>query len=293
MIITKHKLAIGTAQFGMPYGISNTHGQVSLTETKKILSFAKDNGIHTLDTAIGYGNSESRLGEVDVSGFQVISKLLAVPPETPDISQWVEKNICSSLERLRLPSLYGVLLHKPAQLLDSAGTVLYESLQKLKELKLVSKIGISIYSPQELDRLMPVFDFDIIQAPFNVFDRRLAESGWLDKLAARNIEVHVRSIFLQGLLLMPPADRPARFMRWNSLWNAYHDWLNKNAITPLEACLNHVLRYDGIHKVVVGVNSLENIKDIIFSLNERLPRLPESISNSDPELINPSLWQVN
>jgi len=287
---SNNKLAIGTAQFGMPYGIANKKGQVSVDEGRKILAFAKENGIHTLDTAIGYGESEKQLGEIGIPGWEVVTKLLSVPEDCTDIHGWVEKNIYSSIERLRIPVLYGVLLHKPGQLLEGKGPSIYHALQKAKDHGFVNKIGISVYSPDELNELVPEFDFDMVQAPFNIFDRRVEESGWLSKLANANIEVHVRSVFLQGLLLMPIADRPAAFNRWNILWGKYDNWLSENKLSPLEACLNHVLNYPMIDKVIVGVDSLENLKEITGAISAKIPEVPGYLSCDDLTLVHPAFW---
>jgi len=285
-----NKLAIGTAQFGMPYGITNKKGQVEPAEAKKILDFAKENGIDTLDTAAGYGNSEQLLGESGVSGWQIVTKIGKMDPSCPDIGRWVRESIEASLRRLNVSSLYGVLFHVPAQLEENFGPALYQALVELKAENIVSKIGISIYSPEELDTLLEKYSFDIVQAPFNVFDRRLEESGWLQRLAERGIEVHIRSVFLQGLLLMDPAERPPKFNRWQSLWDAYDSWINATRYTRLEACINHVLNYPQINKVVVGVASMSNLKEIIQAVRPNIGVAPAGITCNELDLVHPSRW---
>ncbi|MFM6209012.1 aldo/keto reductase, partial [Planktothrix sp.] len=134
-----------------------------------------------------------------------------------DISSWVQQSVDGILNRLQIFQLYGLLLHRPDQLLSSTGEELYQSLNLMKKQGLVKKIGISIYSPTELDALCKQFSFDLIQAPFNVLDRSLEKSGWLDQLKKLGVEIHGRSVFLQGLLLMNPLTRPAYFERWQPL----------------------------------------------------------------------------
>lgn len=287
--LLNHKLVIGTAQFGFKYGIANKKGIVSLEEGGIILEYAKENGVNMLDTSFGYGDSESKLGVIGVSEWQVVTKIVRVS-EDKDIASQVEKNIHLSLNRLKINSLYGVLFHNPDQLLGQSGFEVYSALQKLKEEGIIGKIGISVYSTDELESLISNFDFDIVQAPFNLFDRRLSETGWLTKLASANIEVHIRSVFLQGLLLMHPADRPTKFGRWNKLWAAYDNWLLENNITALQACLNYVLDNPKINKCLVGIDSLENIQEIISAVNTEIPVLPEYLNCNDLELINPHLW---
>ena len=212
-------LSLGTAQFGLPYGVANQRGQISLDDARAILRCAESAGIDTLDTAIAYGDSEDRLGEIGVASWQVISKLPGIPEDCTDVATWVSHAVEASLCRLGISQLRVLLLHCPAQLLSEQGEVLYAALAQQKRNGLVKKIGVSIYEPDELNALCLNFDFDVVQAPFNIFDRRMIDSGWLVRLSQRGIEVHVRSVFLQGLLLQQPVDRPIKFQRWRSLWD--------------------------------------------------------------------------
>lgn len=290
MISNYYKIAIGTVQFGMPYGIANTTGQVNFDEGKKILDTARQNGIHTIDTAIGYGDSEEQLGRMGLEGWDLITKVLPIPEDHMDADKWIRESVYASLERLKIDSLYGVLFHAPDQLLGDKGIALYNALHKLKLEGLVKKIGISVYAPEQLDSLFADLDFDIVQAPFNILDRRLKDSGWLAKLKLKKVEVHVRSLFLQGLLLMPAAMRPEKFNKWKMLWKKFDDWLMENNLTPLQACLNFVLNHPEIDKAVVGVDSLRNIQEIINATGKPIPELPSYLNSNDTGLINPALW---
>lgn len=285
------KLALGTVQFGLHYGIRNTRGQVTFEEAKSIIAHAWDHGINTLDTAIAYGDSENRLGEMGVSSWQVVSKLPAVPENCRDVREWVQAALRGSLARLKIDRLYGLLLHSPEQLLPDSGDVLFQTLTALKAEDLVHKIGISIYDPEILGALCERYRFDIIQAPFNVLDRRLASSGWLTKLYDNGIEVHARSVFLQGLMLMRPEDRPKKFSRWQATWDKWEAWLREAELTPLEACLSYALSVQEIAKVIVGVDTLDQIKEILLAANGTAPHALDGLECNDINLINPALWQ--
>lgn len=285
------RLVLGTVQFGLPYGIANPHGQVSIGEAKAILKHAEASGLDMLDTAIAYGDSERRLGEIGIGQWQVVSKLPAVPDGNLDVAAWVSASVASSLQRLGIVQLYGLLLHSPAQLLGEQGGVLYAALSQLKSCGLVKKIGVSIYAPDELTPLCERFSFDMVQVPFSVIDRRLHDSGWLSRLARQGVEVHARSVFLQGLLLMHPAARPAKFMRWQSLWEHWQRWLSDAALTPLQACLRYALSQQEIDRVVVGVDSLRQLEEILRAVHGDLPEVPADLTCGDPDLINPSRWQ--
>jgi len=281
------KLALGTAQFGLPYGIANNAGKVSQSEVAKILTRARESGIDLLDTAIAYGDSETSLGAVGVDGFKVVTKL---PAEIDsDIDMWVAQHLNASLRRLGVDAVYGLLLHRSEQLLGPHGWTLANALLKLKAEGLVSKIGVSIYAPEELDAVTRICAIDMVQAPFNLFDQRLMTSGWLTRLHDAGIEVHVRSAFLQGLLLMPRHHVPEKFLPWSALFDRWHLWLADGHSTAVQACLAFV-SHPMIDRVVVGIDSLVQLNEILHaSATTPAVELPDLACN-DTNLINPSKW---
>jgi aryl-alcohol dehydrogenase-like predicted oxidoreductase len=191
---------------------------------------------------------------------------------------------------LRTATLYGLLLHNPQQLLGAQGDELYRALTALRQQHLVKKIGVSVYGPEELELLYPRFEFDMIQAPFNVIDRRIATSGWLERLHEAGVEVHVRSAFLQGLLLMDDSTRPAQFDKWQPLWTQWHRWLDDHELSPLQACLNFALSHPEIDHVVIGVDSQAQLKEILMTNGATAPKAPQTLMSADPDLVNPSRW---
>ena len=126
------RIALGTVQFGMDYGI-NESGKVQLEEVRKILSYARGHQIDTLDTAIAYGDSERVLGEAGVSGCKIVSKLPMIPKKCKNIEEWVKSSVCGSLERLKVTGLYGLLLHCPGDLFGKFGQKLYSGLRICKD----------------------------------------------------------------------------------------------------------------------------------------------------------------
>ncbi len=274
----------------MRYGIANAGGQVPPDEVGEILAYARSQGIDTLDTAISYGESEMVLGRCSLEGWKIISKIGSVPPECGDVGAWVKDQIHGSLSRLRIPALHALLLHWPRQLLEARGDAIYSALIAAKEEGLIGKIGISIYAPLELERLVDRYPFEIIQAPFNILDRRLLESGWMSRLQSGGIEIHARSLFLQGLLLMSESDRPGKFLRWKTLWTAWSAWLEESRLSALEACLRYVLARPEISRAVVGVDTLSQIREICAAATGESPSIPPGIRADDEELLNPSCW---
>ena len=284
------RLSLGTVQFGMDYGIANSAGKVPCEEIGAMLEYARNNNIKMLDTAIAYGDSERRLGISGVDDFNVVTKLPEVPEGCDDIPGLFKKQILGSLSRLGVPKLYGVLLHKPEQLLEKNFSQIYDSLIDLKINGLVDKIGISIYSPTELLALEKNFSFDIVQAPFNLIDRRLESSGWLYQLKNKGVEIHTRSAFLQGLLLMSQDKIPLKFSPWKSLLENWHLWLRNNDVTAVEACLRFPLSFPEIDKVVVGSDNLEQLKMLSNVSNMTRVMGEPVISCDDENLINPGKW---
>jgi aryl-alcohol dehydrogenase-like predicted oxidoreductase len=283
------RLALGTVQFGLDYGIANRSGQISDAEAHKLIARAESCGMDTLDTAVGYGNSEQRLGEIGVAGWRIVSKLPSLP-DNCEAGNWVADAAAGILQRLRLDRLYGLLLHRPGQLLEPRGEALFAALCRLREQGRVQKIGISIYEPAELDQLCDRYRFDLVQAPFNILDRRLLDSGWIARLAAAGTELHTRSAFLQGLLLMGAAERPQKFRRWSSLFAAWDAWLRDNRLTPLQACLRYSLSVPEIARVVVGVDSEAQLIELAEAAQGALPALPPDLRVTDVELLNPAKW---
>jgi len=286
------KLALGTVQFGLDYGVANEAGQVSLAEAQGVLSLASASGINLLDTAIAYGSSEAVLGKVGVDRFRVVTKLPSLPSAGEnDIAPWVRDQVEASLARLGQKQIYGLLLHRPKDLLGAQSKLLIEALIALKEAGVVQKIGISIYSPDELDAIRKKVQIDLVQAPVNVIDRRMETSGWLDRLKDDGVEVHARSVFLQGLLLMERGKIPQKFSRWSMLWDAWHEKLQNSGASPLAACLAYPLSLRQIDHVIVGVDAATQLAEIIQASNKTEADLDTSfMTSTDTNLISPSNW---
>jgi aryl-alcohol dehydrogenase-like predicted oxidoreductase len=282
------RLALGTVQFGMPYGIANRSGQVGAAEAAAILRAARTAGIDTLDTAVAYRDSERRLGEAGTGGWRIVTKLPPLPEDCADVSAWARGHVASSLHLLGTDRLYGLLLHRSRDFTGHGGRRLYATLRALRDEGVVDRVGVSVYDPGELAALGE-FELGLVQAPFNVFDRRLLTSGWMQRLQKAGTEIHVRSVFLQGLLLLEPAARPAAFARWSTEFSRWDEWLRSRALPALDACLGFALAHSGIARVVVGVDSRRQLEELIA-----VPPLatlpPESLACEDPQLINPSMW---
>jgi aryl-alcohol dehydrogenase-like predicted oxidoreductase len=284
------KLALGTVQFGLPYGVANQVGQVARSDAKTMLQLAAASGIDTLDTAIAYGDSEACLGALGTENFKLVTKLPAVPDDCANVGEWVRQQMSASFSRLGVNAVYGLLLHRSDQLLGPHRVALYQALQALKDTGQVQKLGISIYSPSELTALSPDYHFDLVQAPFNLIDRRLYSSGWMQRLKDDGVEVHTRSAFLQGLLLMAQDDVPVKFSHWGDLWDRWHQWLSEHGVSAVHACLAFPLSFPEIDRVIVGSDSVKQLSQIVSAANSQSFWGSPDLSCEDENLINPALW---
>jgi aryl-alcohol dehydrogenase-like predicted oxidoreductase len=277
----------------MNYGVANTTGQVSAAEVGAILDVARAAGINTLDTAIAYGGSEAVLGAQGLSGWNVVTKLPEMPKDIKTSLQvrgWVQDQFSASLARLKLEKIHAILLHRSDQILDSLGGEVLATLGELKQQGLTSKVGVSIYEPQELELITQVFQPDLVQAPLNILDNSFVTSGWAARLKAGGAEIHLRSAFLQGLLLMAEDIRPVKFDRWNPLWRQWHGWLQKHKITPLQACMRYSLSVQKADRVIVGVDSAAQLKQVFEAAYGFLPAAPKWNMSIDTKLVNPANW---
>lgn len=261
------KLGLGTVQFGLPYGISNKNGQVQFDEIKKILKQAYINDINIIDTAQGYGNSEQILGKFDLSSFKIISKITS------------HKGIEISLKNLNLPSIYALLYHNENELNFST----FQKLCSYKELNFVKKIGISVYSPQKLYEIINSFPIDIVQIPLNLLDQRFLPL--LPILKEKNIEIHVRSVFLQGLLLMDSVQIPSYF-------NPIKSTLQQIPTNKIQTCLNFIKNFKEIDCIIVGTTTINELNEISYHYNQPVSKMDYSQFKIDDEkFILPMNWE--
>lgn len=293
MIKTTSKLALGSANFGLDYGVANDAGRISESELANILSFAQEACIEIIDTAQAYGDSEARIGSLcDDSQFKCITKIGA-EIANGSCDHNVSSSVKRSCRRLNQSRLYAVMLHSPEVLLGDQGREIVRELQILKEQGVISKLGVSIYSPKFLTAIFEVIKLDIVQVPFNLFDQQILLSGWSEKLKSKGIEIHIRSVFLQGLLLMPWSSLPHYFSKhWPAKFDAWYEFLNYTKANPLEVALKFALQQDWIDKIVVGVDSVSQLKTLIEIEKSAEPIDFPLLSCDDPNLINPSKWDL-
>jgi aryl-alcohol dehydrogenase-like predicted oxidoreductase len=278
-MINAQKIGIGTVQFGLDYGISNKEGKTNKSEVEQILKTAELKGIQYIDTASAYGSAEEVIGQYDLKQFKIVSKFM--PPLK---GKKISKQFNQSLFKLNQTSLYGYLAHRPLDLLDNPE--LWVQLKKLKSRGLVEKIGYSLNEPFEIHQLLEKgFDPDLIQVPYNYFDRRF-EDIMID-LKKKGCEIHTRSTFLQGLFFMNPKELSVFFEEIKVVLNTIQN------IKPLNgALLEFVLDKTFIDKVIIGVENVEQLKQNINNINDA-PQLPDLKNIITENILIPSRWPKN
>lgn len=285
----KYNLALGSANFGLKYGISSNK-KINEKEIKKIIIYAKKNKIRFIDTSQAYKNAEKILGRNNLNNFQVITKFKFYEKKIHNIEAKISQKLKSSFNNLKIKKLDTILFHNYKDCLRPESTEIFNYLLKLKKIKKIKKIGVSINSPKEFFKIEDKFDFDIVQAPLNVFDRRLIESGLKKKLDKKKIPVIIRSIYLQGLLLLSRNKKPDFFSN-NKLWQKWHNWIEKNQISKMETSINFVSKYLKKSDIILtGVEDTSQLRELLKLNIYKNFSIPDNISSKNKKIIEPSYW---
>ena len=287
----EQRISLGTATFGLDYGITNQQGKLPLKDIEKILARALECGICEIDTAQAYGDAEERLGQIGLKDFQVTTKT-SPSGDNITLGKWnISKALELSLSRLKVENCHGFLLHDTAPFHSEGADQIAKQLHQLKSEKRVSHIGFSSYEPAEAELLCERYDFDMVQLPFNLLDQRAGESGALARLKKRGVSVSVRSVFLQGLLLSPPSTSQNNANLPLEAVEEFHQRCQKRNVTPLGAALGFVLQEKDISSIVLGCASLKEWEEILFALKQ--PGVTISWSpqtNFQREMMDPRKW---
>lgn len=289
-------LGLGTVQFGLEYGVSNRQGRPAEREVAAILGRAAERGVSYIDTAPAYGDAEILIGRHLPRGhkMRVVTKTPALPDATIDAryEQRVLDTLAASLDRLKVDAVHALLVHQSGDLGKPGWQRLVGAMNEVKARGWAAHVGASIYDIDQMELVESRFAPELVQLPFNVFDRRLSESGALARLKAAGIEVHARSAFLQGLLLMDPANLPEFFgpLR-EKIASLHHRWA-KQGLRPVAGCLAFMLQHAELDAVVVGVNKLAELDEIIAAVTAVNHVEFDPLPSVDVLYLNPSRWPV-
>ena len=294
----KPQLCLGTVQFGMSYGITNPAGQVPEDAVSSVLREAREAGICWLDTAHSYGNAEEVLGRQlkQSNDFRLISKLPAQSNKSQftfeDTEGW-DQNFRASCKRLGRGGLDALLLHAPTDLLKPGGKYLEDWLLGLRKQGLVRRLGVSIYSAQDLEALNPDL-LDLVQLPLSLLDQRLLQDGTISRLHAMGTAIHARSVYLQGLLLTSATQWPS----WVSAKQRAHQqalesFANQRGCGLIDLALGFAQEQTKLEAVVVGVCNLEEFRDLLQAWKARSPWQEsewQTWAMQDTDILDPRCW---
>lgn len=284
------RLGIGTVQFGIAYGISNTAGQIDRATVVEILKVARQAGVDLLDTAAAYGEAETVLAHVlpEVPGYSVVTKTMPIGTGLAGVVGRVR-----DFHRVLRQPLYGLLVHAVGDLTGPQGTELWSALLQLREEGLVAKVGISAYASDDPLGLARRFKPDLMQLPVSVIDQQLVRTGVLRALKDLGVEIHTRSAFLQGAVFLDPAKLPTALRHASNDLSTFHARLRDLHLSPLEAGISYPLSIAEVDRVIVGVTSVPEIRQILEASAKASTEVPwQTLAIDDDVLIDPRRWSA-
>lgn len=286
--LIKKKLILGTANFSSTYGLRKTKSK----NNQSILEYLKKNKINWIDTSGAYSNAEKIIGKKK-NLFQIITKnhfnFKNSITET-ELKKRTIQLIDKSFKNLKKKKIYGFLIQNSKILLSKNGVQIYKILLEYKKKKKIKKIGISTYNFQDLRKIIKKFKIDLVQVPFNIINDELYSSGTLKLLKKKKIEVHVRSIFLQGILLLNFNQLPIKLFSLKKYWKILENFYQNKNITSLQACLKYVLSFKDIDKIVIGIEDKKQLENIL-NANINFPSFTKpKIKIKNKNLISPVYW---
>lgn len=284
-------IILGTANFNQKYGINQNKKKIyPLT----ILEYAHFKGIDTIDYAPKYFNNNKIFNYIKKKNFNIISKIPSINnTDTKKISLFIRNQVYKNLRLFNTKKIYCILFHcsDDFKLLKIKYAV--KVLNDLKNKGLVKKIGVSVYNPNEIANILKKFKPykpDIIQLPYNIYDNRFEKEKILRKLKRLKIEIHARSIFLQGLAFKKISDLPSYFDKWKKKLNKSHNFENKNIYS---ICYNYVNKCKHIDKIIIGFKQKKELKFFFKSIYKKEKFKLNTISPiNDLKFVNPSLWKI-
>jgi len=280
----KKRIIIGSANFAQKYGAAPI--KIDKNEIKKILNLSKKNNIFKIDTADSYFNEINLFKNIDKK-FKFTTKM------KPD-HRWTSLDFCQEkienhFKKFNGNKIQTLLFHDTDILFKKIGTKIFQNIETLKKKKFFKKIGLSIYDPECLNYLIPNYSFDVVQCPYNFLDKRIINSGWFNKLKDKGIETHIRSIFLQGLLVNKLVYKKKYFKKWRFFFIKWFQNLENSNISPIDYCLSDLLNHD-FDQIIIGINSYDNLKEIInFKIIKNKQML--NFKKTELKLIDPRNWR--
>jgi aryl-alcohol dehydrogenase-like predicted oxidoreductase len=285
------KIIIGTASFGNYYGVANNK-KLNFLSCKKIFSYCKKKNIFFFDTAPNYKRSEEYIGKSNIRAIKVYTKIKDVDNiNFSEVFKEIKKSILNSIKLTKVKELEGVYIHNSQFYKKKNHNLLWRSLQKLKNQKIIKRIGVSVYTVEDLCEILKLYTPDIVQAPISIFNRDFLNRKILKLKHKYKFKLYARSIFLQGLLLQSENILKKKFKIRFPFFYKYEKWVKQKKITKLEASLNFVLQNKNIDKIILGINSLNHLKQILNTRNKKV-NFKSRLLLEDMHFKDPRIWKI-
>ena len=281
------KIILGTANLNQKYGFLKK--TVKFREFKKILKNSSEK-ISFIDTSSNYKRAHRLLGKLNLGKIKIISKISIPINSKVNPKLWISRSIDKITDNLNVDNIHCILIHNPNILLNDKYREYFFYLNEQKKRGVIKKIGFSVYGIKEANDLINKYKLDILQVPINLINHSFCNKQFLQKTKKRKIEIHARSIFLQGILLSSNLQNLKYFKKWKNLWNRYYSWINKNKISQLSACLSFVKSIKNISGFVVGVENESQFIKILNCKTKKKLNFEKFLNQKDKKLIDPSKW---
>lgn len=289
-----NKICIGTPQFSGSYGITNKNKKkLKLKDIKSFFKLLKKKKVNFIDTALAYKRAEKNiiLSKADLSDFNITTKIPR-PYKLNNYEEIIIKKISQSQKNYKIKKFYSVLLHDCKNLQKNEIKKILNLFNLLKKKNLTKNVGFSIYDQKEYKKIIKFFNPDILQVPANIFDRTFLTKKFLNEIEKKKIKLHVRSIFLQGILLSKIKFIEKKFKKWKKIFYDWEKFCSYNNVSKIELATNFILNYPSIEKIVVGFNNKNEFLQFlkIKKINIKIPNFLIQNDKSIEKLIKPYNW---
>lgn len=292
-------LALGTAQWGLRYGIANQSGQPQLVEVRRILDSALGAGISMLDTASAYGSAERVIGQIvrpsERESIRVVTKVLPDPgvDDPHQVRRATEQQLEQSRQLLGMDRLDTVLLHRES-LRNHARGEAWQVLREWAARGRIRSVGVSAETPDAAERALEDPEVRVLQVAASIVDRRMVDRGVFQRARLTGVEVHVRSVFLQGIAFLPPDGVPQRLRSLSGSLRTINDFALRQGVPPQVVWLSYVFGLSARH-LVVGIERNAQLHQVLGWSSDllswsRVAALAAALPDLRDDVLDPARW---
>ncbi len=284
-------LIIGSAQIGMRYGLQKK--KIPKKHINKIYKLCKNNNIKYVDTANSYGTSEKIIGQSKLNNLKIITKIvIPINISNKYLRKFIQSNLKKTIKKLNVKQIDAILIHNPSIFKSNNKEIILNIFDELKKKKLIKYFGASVYSPNDVNKLLKFWKPDIIQFPLNILDQRFLKNNFIKKLKKEQIILLSRSIFLQGFLLQNVENYSIiKLKKFKFILQKIEKWCVNNKITRIDACIHFVKNISYIDYMIVGFDDFYQLEKIIKSFRSKNIKIPETFKVDNLQLIDPRRWK--